>query len=99
MDIPLANIDQLTYNTIQDGFLGGYLPAGMTNTGKVATFGGIELPIVREPGFRASSEARRLPATRGSHRLAIDVARIPPLPGSGLADGGTRARSGVGPTA
>ena len=34
------NIDQLTFNTVQDGFLGGYLAAGMTKTGKVATFGG-----------------------------------------------------------
>ena len=41
-----TNIDQLTYNTVQDGFLGGYLAAGMTKTGKVATFGGIELPTV-----------------------------------------------------
>ena len=31
---------------MQDGFLGGYLAAGMTKTGKVATFGGIELPTV-----------------------------------------------------
>ncbi|MGH3285149.1 MAG: BMP family lipoprotein [Streptosporangiaceae bacterium] len=41
-----SNIDQLTYNTVQDGFLGGYLAAGMTKTGKVATFGGVELPTV-----------------------------------------------------
>jgi basic membrane protein A and related proteins len=41
-----SNIDQLVYNTVQDGFLGGYLAAGMTKTGKVATFGGIELPTV-----------------------------------------------------
>ena len=40
------NIDQLTYNTVQDGFLGGYLAAGMTKTGKVATFGGQEFPTV-----------------------------------------------------
>jgi basic membrane protein A len=40
------NIDQLTYNTVQDGFLGGYLAAGVSKTGKVATFGGIELPTV-----------------------------------------------------
>jgi len=37
---PLTNIDQLTYNTVQDAFLGGYLAAGMTKTGKVATYGG-----------------------------------------------------------
>jgi basic membrane protein A and related proteins len=35
-----TNIDQLVFNTVQDGFLGGYLAAGMTKTGKVATFGG-----------------------------------------------------------
>ncbi len=40
------NIDQLVFNTVQDGFLGGYLAAGMTKSGKVATFGGIELPTV-----------------------------------------------------
>jgi basic membrane protein A and related proteins len=34
------NIDQLVFNTVQDGFLGGYLAAGMTKTGKVATYGG-----------------------------------------------------------
>jgi basic membrane protein A len=40
------NIDQLVFNTVQDGFLGGYLAAGMSKTAKVATFGGIELPTV-----------------------------------------------------
>ncbi len=34
------------FNTVQDGFLGGYLAAGMTKTGKVATFGGEKLPTV-----------------------------------------------------
>jgi basic membrane protein A len=43
---PLANVDALLFNTVQDGFLGGYLAAGMTKTGKVATFGGIKLPTV-----------------------------------------------------
>jgi basic membrane protein A len=40
------NIDQLVFNTVQDGFLGGYLAAGMSKTGKVATFGGQEFPTV-----------------------------------------------------
>ncbi len=40
------NIDQLVFNTVQDAFLGGYLAAGMTKTGKVATFGGQKLPTV-----------------------------------------------------
>jgi basic membrane protein A len=40
------NIDQLTYNTVQDGFLGGYLAAGLSKTGKVATFGGEDFGTV-----------------------------------------------------
>src|SRR5260370_14602498 len=42
----LKNVDALLFNTLQDGFLGGYLAAGMTKTGKVATFGGQELSTV-----------------------------------------------------
>jgi basic membrane protein A and related proteins len=41
-----SNIDQLTFNTVQDGFLGGYLAAGMTKTGKVGTFGGEDFGTV-----------------------------------------------------
>jgi basic membrane protein A and related proteins len=43
---PIANVDALMFNTVQDGFLGGYLAAGMTKTGKVATYGGEQLPTV-----------------------------------------------------
>jgi basic membrane protein A len=43
---PLSNVDALLFNTVQDGFLGGYLAAGMTKSGKVATFGGQKLPTV-----------------------------------------------------
>jgi basic membrane protein A len=42
----IKNVDALVFNTVQDGFLGGYLAAGMTKTNKVATFGGLELPTV-----------------------------------------------------
>jgi len=47
------NITQLVYNTVQDAFLGGYLAAGMTKTGKVATFGGMKFGTVTiyEDGF------------------------------------------------
>jgi len=47
------NITQLTYNTVQDAFLGGYLAAGMTRTGKVATYGGQKFGTVTiyEDGF------------------------------------------------
>ena len=43
---PISNINALLFNTAQDAFLGGYLAAGMTKTGTVATFGGQELPTV-----------------------------------------------------
>ncbi len=43
---PLSNVDALVFNTVQDGFLGGYLAAGMSKSGKVATFGGQKLPTV-----------------------------------------------------
>ncbi len=42
----IKNVDALVFDTVQDGFLGGYLAAGMTKTGKVATFGGLKLPTV-----------------------------------------------------
>jgi basic membrane protein A len=43
---PLKNVDGLLFNTVQAAFLGGYLAAGMTKTGKVATFGGQNIPPV-----------------------------------------------------
>jgi basic membrane protein A len=36
----VANIDQLVFNTVQDGFLGGYLAAGYSKSHVVATYGG-----------------------------------------------------------
>jgi basic membrane protein A len=41
-----SNITQLVYNTAQDAFLGGYLAAGLTKTGKVATYGGMKFGTV-----------------------------------------------------
>jgi basic membrane protein A and related proteins len=44
---PVAhNIDQLVFNTVQDAFLGGYLAAGLSKTGKVATYGGMKFGTV-----------------------------------------------------
>jgi basic membrane protein A len=40
------NVYGLQYNTAQGGFLGGYLAAGMSKTGKVGTFGGLNIPPV-----------------------------------------------------
>jgi basic membrane protein A and related proteins len=40
------NVYGFQYNTAQGGFLGGYLAAAMTKSGKVATFGGLNIPPV-----------------------------------------------------
>jgi basic membrane protein A and related proteins len=47
------NIDQLVFNTVQDGFLGGYLAAGMSKSHIVATYGGEDFGTVTiyEDGF------------------------------------------------
>jgi basic membrane protein A len=49
----VKNIDQLVFNTVQDGFLGGYLAAGMSKTHIVATYGGENFGTVTiyEDGF------------------------------------------------
>ena len=40
------NLKPLVFNTAQSSFLAGYLAAGMTQTKKVATFGGMKYPTV-----------------------------------------------------
>lgn len=45
-DVVLDNVRELTYQTDQAAFLAGYLAAGMTKTGKVATYGGVFFPTV-----------------------------------------------------
>ncbi|HTW20697.1 MAG TPA: BMP family ABC transporter substrate-binding protein, partial [Mycobacteriales bacterium] len=42
----ISNILGLTYETNQDAFLGGYLAAAMSKSGKVGTFGGQDIPPV-----------------------------------------------------
>ena len=41
-----ANLKSLTFNTAQPSYLAGYLAAGMTKTGVVGTFGGLNIPTV-----------------------------------------------------
>lgn len=43
---PLPNLKTLIFNTAQSSFLAGYLAAGMTESGKVGTFGGLNIPTV-----------------------------------------------------
>ena len=54
----LPNVFGLTFATDEAGFLAGYAAAGSTKTGKVATFGGIQLPTVTifMKGFEAGVE-------------------------------------------
>ena len=40
------NVYGIQFNTAQGAFLGGYLAAGMTKSGKVATWGGLNIPPV-----------------------------------------------------
>jgi basic membrane protein A len=56
-DPPVSNIRALTFSTDQAGFLAGYLAAGMTKTGKIGTFGGLQIPTVTifEDGFYAGA--------------------------------------------
>jgi basic membrane protein A len=42
----LPNVRGLTFQTDEAAFLAGYAAAGMTRTGRVATFGGIKIPTV-----------------------------------------------------
>jgi basic membrane protein A len=45
-DVVLDNVRELTYQTDQAAFLAGYLAAGTTKTGTVATYGGVFFPTV-----------------------------------------------------
>lgn len=42
----LKNLKPLIFNTAQSSFLGGYLAASMSQSGKVGTFGGSKIPTV-----------------------------------------------------
>lgn len=45
-ETPIENVKPIIYDTAQAAFLAGYLAAGTTKTGTVATFGGIKIPTV-----------------------------------------------------
>jgi basic membrane lipoprotein Med (substrate-binding protein (PBP1-ABC) superfamily) len=44
--IDLPNVKPITYDTAQAAFLAGYVAAGSTETGTVATYGGMQIPTV-----------------------------------------------------
>jgi basic membrane protein A len=42
----VTNLKPLLFNTAESSFMAGYLAAGMSQTGKVGTFGGLNIPTV-----------------------------------------------------
>ena len=46
VDVTLDNVSELTFQTDEAAFLAGYVSAGMTETGTVATYGGVLFPTV-----------------------------------------------------
>jgi len=44
--IELPNVKPLSFNTAEAAYLAGYVAAGMTETGTVATYGGVAIPTV-----------------------------------------------------
>lgn len=64
LEEPLDNVKPLLFNTAEAAYLAGYVAAGMTTTGTVATFGGIPIPSVTifmdgfSDGIDAFNEAR-----------------------------------------
>ncbi|MCL5950640.1 MAG: BMP family ABC transporter substrate-binding protein [Chloroflexi bacterium] len=54
-DKPIPNVRGLAFQTDQAAFLAGYLAAGMSKSGKVGTFGGLQIPTVTifMQGFQA----------------------------------------------
>lgn len=45
-DVTFDNVKELTFQTDEAAFLAGYLAAGMTETGVVGTYGGLNIPTV-----------------------------------------------------
>ena len=45
-DVTFDNVKELTFQTDQAAFMAGYLAAGMSQTGTLGTFGGINIPTV-----------------------------------------------------
>jgi basic membrane protein A and related proteins len=57
-DITYDNVKELTFATDEAAFLAGYVAAGTSETGKLGTFGGINIPTVTifMDGFQAGME-------------------------------------------
>lgn len=84
-DPPLPNVLGLTFATDQAGYLAGYLAAGMSKTGKVGTFGGLQIPTVTifEDGFYYGVQHYNK-----VHNAKVEVLGWDPVKQTGLFAGG-----------
>jgi basic membrane protein A len=84
----IPNVKALTYDTNQDGFLGGYLAAAMSKSGKVGTFGGQNIPPVTiyMDGFVAG--VRYYNQKNNAHVVALGWTPKPGRPKNSLAGNG-----------
>ena len=84
-DPPISNIRALTFSTDQAAFLAGYLAAGMTKSGKIGTFGGLQIPTVTifEDGFYAGAMYYNK-----IHSTSVQVLGWDPIKKTGLFAGG-----------
>ncbi len=80
-DPVIPNVRGSAYAVDESGFLNGYLAAGMTKTGKVATYGGIQFPAVTAfmDGF-----AMGVKAYNDKHGTAVEVLGWDPATQTGL---------------
>ncbi len=83
-DPTLENVLGLTFSVDQPSFLAGYLAAGVTKTGKVGTYGGIQIPVL-EPfmtGFYMGVQEYN-----ARHETAVEVLGWDPATKTGLFTG------------
>ena len=67
---PPTIINALVFNTVQDGFLGGYLAAGMTKTGKV---GDVRRPEAADRDHLHGRLRGRRPGYNAKHHTHVKV--------------------------
>jgi basic membrane protein A and related proteins len=77
----IPNVRGSAYAVNESGFLNGYLSAGMTKTGKVGTYGGIQFPAVTDfmDGF-----AMGVQAYNDKHGTTVEVLGWDPTTQTGL---------------
>jgi len=88
-DPTIPNVLGQVFNTDEAAFMAGYLAAGVTKTGKVATFGGIQIPTVTifMDGFYAGVQYYN--AQKGT---SVEVLGWDPASQTGTFTGNLRAR-------